>query len=217
MRVCVGKVATLGHEDVVTIVDLQHFVGLSEEEIRLEVSIESFQILICYYWITAVPFVIPVKPTDIAIVVEHGIGIDLGTSIEMLVEGLPDELHRFVGESLLFVLEVKAGEEPRIKSHVGKQSRISIGVAEGVHVPTDAWLHSELLQKELVADHHVVDHVLIMSARLIVHTPTRIHELESPLLYQLTYLVLECTSLVLPPHAEELHLDISESLVGISE
>ena len=90
-------------------------------------------------------------------------------------------------------------------------------MAEGVHVPTDAGLHSKLLQQELVADHHVVDHVLIMSARLIVHTPTRIHELESPLLYQLTYLVLECTSLVLPPHAEELHLDISESLVGISE
>ena len=90
-------------------------------------------------------------------------------------------------------------------------------MAEGVHVPTDAWLHSELLQQELVTDHHVVDNVLIMSARLIVHTPTRIHELESPLLHQLTYLVLECTSLVLPPHAEELHLDISESLVGISE
>ena len=50
----------------------------------------------------------------------HGVGIDLGTSVEMLVEGLPDELHRFVGESLLFVLEVKASEEPRIKSHVGK-------------------------------------------------------------------------------------------------
>ena len=90
-------------------------------------------------------------------------------------------------------------------------------MAEGVHVPPDAGLHSELLQQELVTDHHVVDNVLIMSARLIVHTPTRIHELESPLLHQLTYLVLKCTSLVLPPHAEELHLDISESLVGVSE
>ena len=105
---------------MITVIDFKHFIEFGQHKITLPIGVEGFKIFIYNYWAVAIESVIPPEAIEVAIVVIHGVGIDLGTSVEMLVEGLPDELHRFVGESLLFVLEVKAGEEPRIKSHVGK-------------------------------------------------------------------------------------------------
>ena len=60
--------------------------------------------------------------------------------------------------------------------------------------------------------HHVVEHVLVVSASFIMHAPASIHELKATLLDELPNLGLFLLGLIFPPHAEELHLDVSEAL-----
>ncbi len=67
-----------------------------------------------------------------------------------------------------------------------------------------------------MAEHHVINHVFVMSIRLIMHTPSAIHYLKTALLNKLTYLILHVVRLLPPPHAEELHFNVGELLVGIS-
>ena len=84
-------------------------------------------------------------------------------------------------------------------------------------MPADARADPEFLLKELMSKHHVVNHVLVVSARLIMHAPPAIHYLKTSLLYQLLYLVLHLVGLLPPPHAEELHLDVCELLLGVHQ
>ncbi len=62
---------------------------------------------------------------------------------------------------------------------------------------------------------HVVNHVLVVSAGFIVHAPASIYELQTPLLYEHADLILDILRLSFPPHAEELHFDLSEPPVRI--
>jgi hypothetical protein len=88
-------------------------------------------------------------------------------------------------------------------------------VTEGIDMPADARADPEFLLKELMSKHHVVNHVLVVSARLIMHAPPTVHYLKTSLLNQLPYLVLHAIALLPPPHAEELHLYVCELLLGI--
>ena len=63
-----------------------------------------------------------------------------------------------------------------------------------------------------MADHHVVHHVVVMSASFIVHGPTGVDKLEAALLYELAHIILLLLSLRSPPHGEELHLHLGEAL-----
>ena len=85
-------------------------------------------------------------------------------------------------------------------------------MTERIDLPSDAGLHAELLEEELMTHHHVVEHVLVVSASFIMHAPASIHELKATLLDELPYLGLFLLGLIFPPHAEELHLDVSEAL-----
>ena len=82
-------------------------------------------------------------------------------------------------------------------------------------MPAYARADPEFLLKELMSKHHVVNHVLVVSARLIMHAPPAVHYLQTPLLNQLPYLVLHIVALLPPPHAEELHLHVCELFVRI--
>ena len=64
---------------------------------------------------------------------------------------------------------------------------------------------------------HVINHIFVMSARLVMHGPASIYELETALLCESPHRLLGLQILSLPPHAEELHLNLSVSAGGISE
>jgi hypothetical protein len=61
-----------------------------------------------------------------------------------------------------------------------------------------------------MSNHHVVNLVLIVSAGLVMHAPTGIHEFQTALLDKLTYLGFHGGGLKAPPHAEEFHLYVGE-------
>lgn len=83
-------------------------------------------------------------------------------------------------------------------------------------MPTYSWLYSEFLQQKLMPQHHVVDHVLVVCACLIMHAPASIDELQPALSHELPHLLLpHVIPLLPPPHAEELHLNVCEPLVRI--
>ena len=56
-----------------------------------------------------------------------------------------------------------------------------------------------------------------MSASFIMHGPASIYELEAALLRESPHCLLSLQILSLPPHAEELHLDLRVRAGGISE
>lgn len=105
---------------------------------------------------------------------------------------------------------VKPSEEPSLKPHVGKETWVGVGVAEWIDVPADSWLDTELFEKELVALHHVVDHVLEVWACFVVHAPATVHEFETTFLDETPDLVFDLLSLLEIPHGEELHFDVGE-------
>ena len=84
-------------------------------------------------------------------------------------------------------------------------------------MPANAGFHAELSLDELVSDHHVVDHVRVVNASLVVHAPAGIQHLKSARPNQLTDGVLELVVLLIPPHGEELHLNVRKALFFVEE
>lgn len=82
-------------------------------------------------------------------------------------------------------------------------------------MPSDSWLDAEFLLEELVADHHVVDHIFIVGSSFIVHAPAGVDKLKSSFGDQGPYITLDFLSLLVVPHGEELHLNISELSCGV--
>jgi hypothetical protein len=50
-------------------------------------------------------------------------------------------------------------------------------VAEWVDLPANGWLDAELLKDEIVTNLHIVNHVFVDGARLVVHGPASVHDL----------------------------------------
>jgi hypothetical protein len=130
---------------------------------------------------------------------------------------LPDPLEGLIELSLGVILNVDTREEPSIKAHFGEEARIGARVAERIYVPANAGLPSELLEVPFMTLIHVVDHILIVSAGFVLHAPASIDYFQAALLNELADLSLHIISLIFPPHAQELHLHISELLVRISQ
>jgi len=202
---------------VIPLVHIEQLIYLCEKQVSFPISIEGFELRVLHYWAVSVEAVVPPEPIEVTIVIIHGIGEDLCGIIHMLREWLPDKLHGLVLKPLLLVLVVQTGKEPGVEAHVCEEARVGRGVTEGVHMPADAGSDSKLLLKELVPDHHVVNHILVVRAGLVMHAPPAIHDFQAPLLNQLPYLIFHVISLLLPPHAKEFHLNVGELLVGISE
>mmetsp|Transcript_14435 Transcript_14435/g.19565 ORF Transcript_14435/g.19565 Transcript_14435/m.19565 type:complete len:244 (+) Transcript_14435:354-1085(+) len=150
--------------------------------------------------------------------IRHAMSEDRDLVAKGLREGFPDPLHALAIHAHRFVFVVDAGEEPGVESHLGEETRVRIRVTERVDVPTDAWDGevSKLAQEELVANHHVVHHIVVMGACFILHGPASVDELKTTLPDKLAHVIFLLLGLALPPHGEELHLDLSESLLFVS-
>lgn len=61
-----------------------------------------------------------------------------------------------------------------------------------------------------MANEHIIDHIIVGWASLIMHRPSCIDQLKLPIFNELLDMVLHGIVLVIPPHLEELHLDLGE-------
>lgn len=77
-------------------------------------------------------------------------------------------------------------------------------------MPSDSWLDTKFLEKELMSNHHVVDHVFEVGTGFIVHAPASIYKFKPTFFHKLVNNLLDFISLPPVPHREEFHLDISE-------
>jgi len=83
-------------------------------------------------------------------------------------------------------------------------------------MPSNSWFDSKFFEKELVTEHHVVDHVFEVRTGLIMHAPSSIYEFKSTFFHKLVDLLLDFISLSPVPHGKEFHLDISEFSLRVS-
>jgi len=88
-------------------------------------------------------------------------------------------------------------------------------VSERVNLPSDPGSYPDLFQKELMPRHHIINHILIVRACLVVHGPSRVDELELTVLCEVAHLSLGVVVLLLPPHLEELHLNLGVLAVRV--
>lgn len=86
-----------------------------------------------------------------------------------------------------------------------------------IDLPANRWLYTELFKDKIVTNLHIVNHVLVDGACFVVHRPACVHHFELSIAYKLACLGLHVIVLLVPPHAEELHLDFHESLLWINK
>ena len=213
--ICKGEIASEWDHDVVSSEGILKFVDVVKEFLHLPVSIEGVEIFVDDNWIVVVKSLIVPHTRGPAVVILHDSGEDFLLLSEMLGEWPPQIVECFLVDSSVFVLTVKSGKPPGFEAHVGEKSWVGRGVTKWINVPSDSWLDTEFLLEELVADHHVVDHIFIMRSSLIVHAPAGIDELESSFGDQGSDIALDFLSLLVVPHGEEFHLNIGELSCGV--
>ena len=127
----------------------------------------------------------------------------------------PNPFHRFIVHPLLFVLVVKSREEQSVKAHLSVESGVGVRMAERINLPPDPWLYTEFFFDPLVTDEHVVYHVIVSWASLVMHRPSTIYEFKLATFYESFNSVLHIVILVIPPHVEELHLNLGEFSIRV--
>ena len=90
-------------------------------------------------------------------------------------------------------------------------------MAERVDLPADPWLDTELAQDKVVPFHHVGEHVSVSRASLVVHRPAGVDHLQLPVRDEGANTVLHRFGLQIPPHLEELDLDLHEATLRVRE
>ena len=83
-------------------------------------------------------------------------------------------------------------------------------MAERIDLPTDTRLDSEFFEGKLLAEHHVIDHVLVNRAGFIMHGPTGVDNLKLAVLDKASDLFFLSVGLLGPPHREKLHFNLAE-------
>jgi hypothetical protein len=68
-----------------------------------------------------------------------------------------------------------------------------------------------------VANHHVIDHVLIRRAGFVVHGPAGIEELKLTSDNKVSHLLFHIFALFIEPHGEELHLNVGKLLSWVPQ
>jgi len=149
------------------------------------------------------------------VVVGHRVREDLDIVAKGLRERFLDPLHCLIGLTVRFVLEVESGEEPSLEAHLGKEARVGGRVPKVIDVPAAAGLGivTKLTLDELVTNHHIVDHIVVVGRALVMHGPASVDKLQAALLDQLADVILLMVGLHVPPHGEVLHLDLSVALI----
>jgi hypothetical protein len=146
---------------------------------------------------------------------------DMSKDVDVLAKTFwvrhPNELHLIGVYSSLLVLAVEASKEPSIEAHLSKETSVRVRVTEWIDLPADGWLYTEFFKNKLVANHHVVDHVVVYWTSLVVHRPASIDKLKLTAPNKLPHLGLHVLVLLVPPHLKELHLNFHEGLIGIGK
>ena len=88
-------------------------------------------------------------------------------------------------------------------------------MAEWVNMPADCGDRTEVLQKELMAEGHLVNAVFIVNGSFVVHAITTIDELKLAISEELLYQSLHSLVLFRPPSFKEAHFDINESFARV--
>jgi hypothetical protein len=122
---------------------------------------------------------IEIEARRCTVVMVHRVSEYLSTITESVVHWSLNPLHSLISKTLFLVLVVKARKEISIKTHLRHQVRIGIRVAKGINLPTDSGCNTKFLKSELVTHLHVVDHVLVVRARFIMHGPTSVQNFET--------------------------------------
>lgn len=90
----------------------------------------------------------------------------------------PKELKLLVLLSMSLILVIKSPEEPRVESKIREKPGIEVGMSKRINLPADPGsIAIEFFPEEIMAMFHVVDHVFVMSAGLIVHRPASVDKL----------------------------------------
>ena len=182
------------------------------------VSVECLESLICYNWIVSSIFTfVVVEASGEPVHVLHHMSEDLYLVAKRFWKWFPNPFHGLFFETLISVFIVYSCKNPWIETHVCKKSRICVRVTKWIHVPAYCGDIVELFFQELMPNHHVVHHIIIVSACLIVHWPTCIDEFETVLFNKLSNLILQLRRLSVEPHRKEFHLDIGKPFVFIFE
>ena len=90
-------------------------------------------------------------------------------------------------------------------------------MAKWVDLPADSRLYIEFFKNEIMANHHVVDHIFIDWASFIMHRPPGIDQLKLTILHKASNFLSHLVSLLVPPHLEELHLNLHELSSRVSK
>jgi hypothetical protein len=149
-------------------------------EIRLEVRIEGFEILIVDNGIIDLVCKLPIvvgEAFEVAVAILDDMRVNLGFGAQVGDEGLPHKFLRFGKFSLGQVLEVETTEKPGIETHISKETRVCVRVTKRINLPSNSGSNPKFLHQELVSIHHVVNLIFIVSAGFIMHAPSSIHEL----------------------------------------
>ena len=169
--VTIGEILTPWHEHILRTVVLSHVQSVHGHSLGLEIGVEGGERLVVDDGLGDV--------LEVTLIVAHvgwepvhvleNVSEDLDGITQALIEWLPHELHGLVSQSLLTILVIQTTEDERIKAHISEETRVRIGMTEGVDVPADGGNVVELLEQEFVTDDHVVHHVVVVSASLVVH------------------------------------------------
>ena len=177
--------------------------------IRIEVSVSNEWLVIRQS--------IKVEAVWRTVVMEKLVGKNLRALSDRVPTWSPDPLHGLVCKAHVFFLVILPGKEESIKAHLCEEASVCVRMSEGINLPTDSGSDTELLHNKFMTNLHVIDHVIVMGAGLIVHRPTCIQELETAFSNETTDLLLKLFGLVSPPHREEFHLNVREAFLGVSE
>lgn len=116
------------------------------------------------------------------------------------VAGSLDPLHLLpLSSNLLFAI-VHAAEEHGVEAHLVEEPCVGVGVTEWVDLPTNSWFDTKFLEDPLLTIHHVVNHVLIDWASLVMHGPSSVDDLKLSVLHKPSDLLLLFLGLLVKPH-----------------
>ena len=131
----------------------------------------------------------------------------------------PNEVQLLVG--LIFATEmhfevlIDSGEVLSFETKLREKPRVGGRVTWVLDIPADLWGDSEFLLHERMADHDVVNQILIIWTGLIRRTPSSCSNLKLAVLNQLLEFILGSLILTRVPHLEVLDLSKSESALRV--
>jgi len=180
MSITIGEITTPWDHNMITSVDCMVFHGIVIELLGFDVSVESFESWVTDSWAIIASLIIAhVSKPPVLILEAHC--PDFNIRAESVVHWSLDPLSLLVSMALSQILPVHTAKEPGIEAHLSKESGIGVGVTERINLPADARSVTELFEQELLTNHHVVHHIIDMSAGFIMHGPSSIYELKSVL------------------------------------